>query len=414
MNKSFFENYLTLLEEAADHLHIKKEEIAALKEPQHVFSAPLQVTLSDGKEHTFEAYRVQFNNARGAYKGGIRFHHHTDLEEVKALAALMAIKCAVVDIPFGGGKGGITVDPKNLSTKDLELLSRSYIRALKEIVGPDQDIPAPDVNTTPQIMGWMMDEYEKVTGKTAPSVITGKPLALGGSKGRDIATSLGGIYVLLEYLASQNSNPKKYTVAIEGFGNAGMNAAKLLYDRGFLIQALSDSKGGIYKETGLNPYEVEKTKLTHGSVTAYTVGTTSLTSKELLELPVDILIPAALEKQITEENAGNIQASIILELANGPTTPEADEILDKKGITVIPDVLANAGGVTVSYFEWVQGKAGYYWEKEEVFEKLEKIMKRSFQDVASLSREKGVSLRKGAFLLGVSRIMESMKLRGRI
>lgn len=415
MNKSFFENYLTLLEHAAEALKLERSTVAALSTPQNVFSKHVPVTLANGKEQTFEMYRVQFNNARGAYKGGIRFHPHTDLEEVKALAALMAIKCAVVNIPFGGGKGGITVDPRTLSEKDLELLSRAYMSSLADIVGPDQDIPAPDVNTTGQIMAWMMDEYEKITKKTAPAVITGKPLALGGSKGRDIATSLGGVYVLQELLASQKKDGKGMTVAIEGFGNAGMNVAKLLHDRGFKIVAVADSKGAIYSESGLDPYEVDIIKEQEGTVTALkNAETKQLSHKELFTLPVDILIPAALEKQITEENADHIKASIVLELANGPTTPEADTILDKKGIIVIPDVLANAGGVTVSYFEWVQNRMGYYWEKDEVFEKLEKIMKSAFGDVNGMSNEKGVSLRKGAFLLGIQRIVDAMKMRGRV
>ncbi|MFN7161054.1 MAG: Glu/Leu/Phe/Val family dehydrogenase [Candidatus Gracilibacteria bacterium] len=415
MNKSFFENYLTLLQNAAEYLKLDETTIKALSTPQNVFSKEVPVTLENGKEQTFEMYRVQFNNARGAYKGGIRFHPHTDLEEVKALSALMAIKCAVVNVPFGGGKGGITVDPKNLSEKDLELLSRAYMRSLADIVGPDQDIPAPDVNTTGQIMAWMMDEYEKITKKSAPAVITGKPLSLGGSKGRDIATSLGGVYVLQELLSSQKKDGKGMTVAIEGFGNAGMNAAKILHDRGFKIVAVSDSKGAIYSETGVDPYEVEKVKEATGSVTAYSNSDSKqISNKELFTLEVDILVPAALEKQITEENADQIKAPIVLELANGPTTPEADVILDKKGIIVIPDVLANAGGVTVSYFEWVQNRGGYYWEKEEVFEKLEKIMKTAFKDVHEMSEGKKVSLRKGAFLLGIERIVEAMKMRGRV
>lgn len=415
MNKSFFDNYLTLLQNAATHLGLDAHVLTALSTPQNVFSVEIPVKLSDGTEKTFEMYRVQFNNARGAYKGGIRFHPHTDLEEVKALSALMAIKCAVVNVPFGGGKGGITVDPRELSVEDLEVLSRAYMRSLADIVGPDQDIPAPDVNTTGQIMAWMMDEYEKITKKSAPAVITGKPLSLGGSKGRDIATSLGGVYVLQEFLRSQNKDEKGMTVAIEGFGNAGMNAAKLLHERGFKIVAVSDSKGAIYNAHGLDPASVEKVKEKEGSVTALADEDTKLiANKELFTLDVDILIPAALEKQITEENADQIKAPIILELANGPTTSEADAILDKKGITVIPDVLANAGGVTVSYFEWVQNRMGYYWEKEEVFEKLEKIMKTGFKDVHEMSISKSVSLRKGAFLLGIQRIVEAMELRGRI
>lgn len=413
MQPTFFDNYLTLLSQTDQKLHLGESMLKALSTPEHIISEHVPVTLSDGSEKVFEMYRVQFNSARGAYKGGIRFHPETDLQEVKALAALMAVKCAVVNIPFGGGKGGITIDPKEWSTKDLELISRSYARTLQPHIGPHTDIPAPDVNTNGQIMSWIMDEYEKITGTKTPGVITGKPLPLGGSKGRDIATSLGGVYVLHEYLKTKNMAPTGLRVAVEGFGNAGANVAKILYDQGFQIVALSDSSGAIYKETGLDPYEMEKIKVSRGKVTAYQeAGVTVLSNKELLTLPVDILIPAALEKQITEENAEHIKASIILELANGPTTPEADMILERKNITIIPDVLANAGGVTVSYFEWVQNNMGYYWEKEEVFEKLEKIMKQAFKDVHEMSTSQGVTLRMGAYLLGIERIAEAMKLRG--
>lgn len=414
MKQSFFDNYTSLLSKAVPYLPENSAVLKRLSTPDHIIAEKIPVALENGQVEHIEMYRVQFNDARGPYKGGIRYHHETDLEEVKALAALMSIKCAVVGIPFGGGKGGITIDPKKYSSKDLELITRAYARLLAPHVGPHKDIPAPDVNTNGQIMSWFLDEYEQVVEMHSPGVITGKPVFLGGSKGRDIATSLGGVYVLEEHLKEEAARHTPLTVAIEGFGNAGANAAKILHERGYTIVALSDSKGAIYNPQGLDPQEVETIKIQEGSVINYRkAGTVIKTNKELLELPVDILIPAALEKQITEENASRIQAQIILELANGPITAEADTILEQKGIVVIPDVLANAGGVSVSYFEWVQNLQQYYWEKEEVFQKLEKVMKHAYQEVRSVQKEMNTSLRMGAYIHGIRSITEAMTARGK-
>ncbi|MBI2151546.1 Glu/Leu/Phe/Val dehydrogenase, partial [Candidatus Woesearchaeota archaeon] len=363
------------------------------------------------KDKKYPAYRVQWNSARGPYKGGIRFHPEVSLNEVSSLAFWMSIKCAVADLPFGGAKGGITVNHKKLSSLELQELSRAYVRAFYKNLGQNKDIPAPDVYTTSQIMAWMLDEYEQLIGQKEPGFITGKPLELGGSKVRDIATALGGIYILKEAMNKLNIKEKK--VAIQGFGNAGMNMAKLLSEEGFSIVAVSDSRGGIYSPDGLSLNEVILAKESNSSVINYNKAQ-KISPEELLELPVDILIPAALGGVITAQNASKIKAKIILELANGPTTPEADILLQKQNTLVLPDVLANSGGVTVSYFEWVQNSSGDYWDEDIVKEKLQKKMLQAFEKIWTLYEQNSFDFRTAAYILALRKIIAAEKLRGRI
>lgn len=406
-------------------LKLSEKEKELLSRPQEILHHTIEFQRDDGKSMKVPAYRVQFSNARGPYKGGIRFHPEADIEEVKALAALMAVKTAVVGIPFGGAKGGITVDPKKLTSSELQRMSRAYIRAVAEKIGPDTDIPAPDVNTTPQIMAWMRDEYEKVTGRYAPAVITGKPMSYDGSLGRDRATARGGFFILLELLKIEAIDLREARVAVQGFGNAGAEMAMFLHDAGATVVAISDSQGGIYCKEGLDPIRIQKYKRKTGSVRGeYCQGsvcdiqrlkldqTEVITNEQLLSVDCDILVPAALDNVITEANAKDIKARVILELANGPVSPEADDILERLGTIVVPDVLANAGGVTVSYFEWVQGRSGNYWTSERVDQELRRIILKAFDDVRSEAKRKGLSLRKAAFNVAISRIVEAMRVRG--
>ncbi|HLD39588.1 MAG TPA: Glu/Leu/Phe/Val dehydrogenase [Candidatus Nanoarchaeia archaeon] len=396
-----FSEVTTFLEKIAPLAKLSREEITKLETPDRVLKAELSV---NGKK--YPAYRVQFNNARGPYKGGIRYHPEVSEDEVKSLAFWMTIKTAVTDLPFGGGKGGVTVDPKKLSKKELEELSRAYVRAFYKYLGPDTDIPAPDVYTTAEIMAWMLDEFEKVTGKKAPAFITGKPLELGGSKVRDIATALGGVYVLEE--AVKKVGLKDKTVAIQGFGNAGMNMAKLLAEEGYVIVAVSDSKGGIYDSAGLEIEEVMKSKESKGSVVEYKKAR-KISNEELLECECSILIPSALSGVITEKNAGKVKAKIVLELANGPTTPEADQILWNKKVLVLPDILANAGGVTVSYFEWVQNKKNQSWSEQEVKKKLQEKMISAFTQIWKEFSDEKKSFRTAAYVLALKKIVAAEK-----
>jgi len=413
-----FKNYQTNLRKAGKVLGLTAKEILALETPDRIVEHDIVIKTESGKSKKFPGYRVQFNNARGPYKGGIRFHPAADLDEVKALAAAMAIKCAVVNIPLGGAKGGVQFDPKSSSKKDIEAITRAWTRAMSKYIGKDKDIPAPDVYTTPEIMSFVMDEFEKIVGRSEPGVVTGKPLTLGGSEGRGTATAQGGAYVLNELLAVMELPKKKLRIAVQGFGNAGFNIARILHEAGHKIVAISDSKGGIYDITGFDPEEVfeikkEKGKLPSGPELLQS-GARVISNEELLTCECDVLIPSALDNQIRVDNAPNIKAKIILELANGPTTPEADDILAKRGITLVPDVLANAGGVTVSYFEWVQNGMNFYWTEQEVLEKLKPIMQKSFTDVWMLSKSHNVSLRDAAFMIGVKRIRDAMQARGRI
>jgi glutamate dehydrogenase/leucine dehydrogenase len=410
-----FQNYLDNLSKTAKILGYSEAEISKLTEPQNIVNTNLEIETSLGKA-SFPAYRVQFNNARGPFKGGIRFHPAADLDEVKALAVFMAVKCSVVGIPLGGAKGGVTIDPKKYSGKDLELVSRAWARAMAPVIGVDKDIPAPDVYTNGEIMSFILDEFEKINGRSEPGMITGKPIALGGSLGRNIATAQGGIYVLEQLVKDLGWSLKDLKVAVQGFGNAGYTAASILHKMGAKIVAVSDSSGGLHDDNGIHVEEINifKEETGKGMKEFVKDGLKVLTNAELLEVDCDVLIPAALDNQITFENAQNIKAKIILELANGPTTPEADEILFKNGVTLVPDVLANAGGVTVSYFEWVQNREGYYWTENEVLSRLKDIIVKSYNDVKTLSKEKNIDMRLGAFSLGVKRMMDAMKLRGRL
>lgn len=405
------------LDEAARLLKLDPAAHAILREPMREMHVLIPVKMDDGTVKVFKGFRVQYNDAKGPTKGGIRFHPEETIDTVRALAAWMTWKTAIVDLPYGGGKGGVICNPKEMSEGELERLSRGYIRALGEFIGPEKDIPAPDVYTNPQIMAWMMDEFSKLRGYNTPGVITGKPIPLGGSLGREDATARGGMYTLREAAKVRGVELKGATVAIQGFGNAGQFAHKLVTEMfGAKVVAVSDTKGAIYSKDGLDFGKLLEHKKKTGTVVGFPganlIGEGKAGNQELLELDVDVLIPAAIENVITEENAGRIKASIIVELANGPTTPEADEILHKNNRYVIPDFLANAGGVTVSYFEWVQNITGYYWTREEVYEKLDQKMTKAFHETHSMYEERKVHPRLAAYLVSVQRVVEAMKLRG--
>ncbi|PCN50816.1 glutamate dehydrogenase [Candidatus Geothermarchaeota archaeon ex4572_27] len=395
-------------------MKISKEALEFLKRPQRVLEVTIPVQMDDGHVEVFTGYRVQYNWARGPTKGGIRYHPHETLSTVKALAAWMTWKTAVMDLPYGGGKGGVVCDPKAMSDRELEALSRGYIRAIYDIISPYSDIPAPDVYTNPKIMAWMMDEYETIARRRDPAfgVITGKPLSIGGSLGRIDATSRGAAYTIREAAKRIGMELKGATIAIQGYGNAGYHLAKIMSEEFKMrVVAVSDSKGGIYNPDGLNADDVLKWKSETGSVKDYP-GATNITNKELLELEVDILAPAAIENVITHENADNVKARIVAEVANGPVTPEADEILYEKGILQIPDFLCNAGGVTVSYFEWVQNITGLYWSADEVYRRLDEKMTKAFHEVYTLSRERKMHMRDAAYVIAVERVYRAMLDRG--
>ncbi len=376
-----------------------------LRTPEHEHVAQILISMDDGSEKSFEGYRVQHSSLRGPYKGGIRFHPKADIDEVRALALWMTLKTAVADIPMGGGKGGITVDPKTLSKSELERLARGWVRAFVDVLGPERDVPAPDVNTTPEIMAWMADEYAKITGDTRNATFTGKPIALGGSEGRSAATGMGGFYTF-DVIKEAAALPASCTIAIQGMGNVGGNAAEIFHAHGHRVIAMSDSKGGIVSEAGLDPHAVSAYKDAHGSLAGYEHGRPT-TNEELLTLPCDVLIPAALENQITKDNAHEIQTRLVLELANGPTTPEADDILFARGIPVVPDILANAGGVIVSTFEWEQNLKGEHWSEEEVFARMRAILEKQSKLVWDQAQTLETDLRRSAFLLALDRLAEA-------
>jgi glutamate dehydrogenase/leucine dehydrogenase len=400
-----FENALFQLKRANELGDFSEDFMKRLQHPERQVRVYIPLQKDDGSLEIAEGYRVQYNGARGPYKGGIRFHPNADMDEVRALALWMTIKCAVVDLPMGGGKGGVTIDPKKLSAGEVERLSRGWVRRMRGVIGPDIDVPAPDVNTNAQIMSWMAEEYAEMTGDTSGAVITGKPVESGGSEGRATATAQGGFYVF-ETLKNALELPKKCTVAIQGFGNAGRNAAKLWSEAGHAVVAVSDSKGGIYNPDGLDIESVMDVKDETGSVGQYDAEVVS--NEELLELGCDLLIPAALENQITIENAEKIKADVILELANGPTTPAADDVLHERGITVVPDILANAGGVTVSTFEWKQNKTGEQWGEARVLRDLHGVMERAAEAVWEQAQTLGTDLRRGAFVLALRRVADAI------
>lgn len=437
---AFLENTETLIHEAAQILRLPKDILARLQRPEKILEFEIPVHRDDGSEHPvrnstdaqahqisngtrkFQAWRVQHNSALGPYKGGIRYHPDSNLDEVKALASLMTWKTSLAGIPYGGGKGAVQVDPKKLNERELEELSRGYARAIWKDIGPQKDVPAPDVNTNAEIMDWMTDEYAKLTGKWEPATFTGKSVEKGGSHGREVATGFGGFVVLREFL---KLNPKPSTlnpiVAIQGFGNVGSNIAKFLYDNGFTIVAVSDSKGALFEEHGIDIYKVLDVKEKTGIIErtqCYAVSRErqkertpceEFSSAELLELPVDVLIPAALENVITEENAGRIKAKVILEMANGPVSAEADKILAEKGIEVIPDILANAGGVVGSYFEWTQNLRGESWSEEEVLRKINEQLARAFKDAAQTKSQYRTSWRMASYIHALKRVAEKIK-----
>jgi len=409
---SLFESAQAQLDEVASMLNLEPGIHAILREPLRELHVSISLRMDNGEVKVFKGFRVQYNNARGPFKGGIRFHPDETIDVVRTLAFWMTWKCAVVDIPLGGGKGGVICNTKEMSLGELERLSRGYIDAIWQFIGPEKDIPAPDVYTNPQIMAWMMDEYSKLKGYNNPGVITGKPVGLGGSLGRGGATARGGMFTIIEAGKHLGIDLSTATVAIQGYGNAGSNVGILMHSiLGSKIVAVSDSKGGIYNKQGLDPHKVFQHKAETSSVINFPEAE-NISNEELLELGVTVLCPSALENVITKENAPKIKAKILAELANGPIAPEADEVLTSNGVFLIPDFLCNAGGVTVSYFEGVQNAYGYYWDEEEVHERLSKKMAKAFQDVLSESLKRRVSMRKAAYMVAVACVAEAMKLRG--
>jgi glutamate dehydrogenase (NAD(P)+) len=402
---------LTQFDAAADYLGLDDSTCQYLRNNRRELIVHLPVRMDDGSVAVFWGCRVQHNWSRGPSKGGIRYHPLVSLDEVRALAMWMTWKCAVVNIPYGGAKGGVVVDHKKLSLRELESLTRRYAIAIGPVIGPDQDIPAPDVGTTPQIMAWIMDVYGSMRRSWTPAVVTGKPISVGGTLGRDEATGAGIMHVVQEAARRNRLSPADTTVAVQGFGNAGQWSARLLANLGYQVVAVSDTSGGIHNGHGLDIEAAITQKLESGRVTDHKNGD-RITNEELLTLPVDILVPAAFENQITTVNASDVKAKIIAEAANGPTTPEADQILNDAGRLVIPDILASAGGVVVSYFEWVQNRNGFYWTEEEVSSRLDQIMTRAYQEVAAISENEKLTMREAATVLGIRRVVEATEIRG--
>ncbi|MFQ5653730.1 MAG: Glu/Leu/Phe/Val dehydrogenase [Planctomycetota bacterium] len=402
---------LDQLDRVAGLIDLDPDLHAMLGTCSQVLTVSIPIRLDNGRMTVYEGYRVLHNNGRGPGKGGIRFHPDVTVEEVKALAMWMTWKCAVVNVPFGGAKGGVCCDPKSLSLAEKERISRRYVADIITQIGPDRDIPAPDVNTDEQSMAWMMDTYSMGIGHPSQAAFTGKPVSIGGSLGRTEATAQGCVYTILRLLEKRGESLPGKRVVVQGFGNAGFHAARILAELGAQVVAVSDSRGAIRNDGGLKPLRVYAHKREHGSVAGYAEAE-AIDPQEILGLPCDLLIPAALENQITSDNAADVKASIVAEAANGPTTPEADAILADRGVAVIPDILANAGGVTVSYFEWVQGLQSYFWEEEQVNERLERVMNRAFDDVNHLAEGRKVTLRDASYILGVGRAAEAIRIRG--
>ncbi|MFP7298140.1 Glu/Leu/Phe/Val family dehydrogenase [Neobacillus niacini] len=400
----------TVIQEALSKLGYNKEMYELLKEPIRLLTVRIPVRMDDGTVKIFTGYRSQHNDAVGPTKGGVRFHPDVDEAEVKALSIWMSLKCGITNLPYGGGKGGIICDPRNMSFRELERLSRGYVRAISQIVGPTKDIPAPDVYTNSQIMAWMMDEYSRLREFDSPGFITGKPLVLGGSHGRETATARGVTICINEAVMKIGKELQGARVVIQGFGNAGSYLAKFMHDAGAKVVAVSDVYGGVYDPNGLDINFLLDRRDSFGTFSKLFSNTIS--NKELLELDCDILVPAAISNQITQENAANIKASIVVEAANGPTTLEATKILTDRGILLVPDILASAGGVTVSYFEWVQNNQGYYWTEEEVMAKLEKVMVSSFDSIYQLAQDHHVDMRLAAYMVGIRKVAEASQFRG--
>lgn len=410
---SLLDRALIRLEEAASHLNIDQDVLEKLKYPRETTKMRLLIRMDDGSRKSFLAWRCRYDDTRGPTKGGIRFHPDSTIEEVETLAFWMTFKCAVMNLPYGGGKGAVRVDPRTLSKSELERLSRAYIQAFARIVGPNRDIPAPDVYTNAMIMGWMADEYSQIVGEVSPAVITGKPIALGGSLGRNDATARGGFY-LVKHLAAELGLAHSHTIAIQGFGNAGQFYAQLAAADGHKIVAVSDSKGAIHKAGGLDVAALLAGKNAGSSVTdlAARLGATVIPADALISVEADLLVPAALEEMIHAGNAASIKAKVVLELANGPITSEADTILTERGVVVLPDILANAGGVTVSYFEWVQNRQGFYWDLEEIHARLLKMMEREGRAVWDIASSRTVSVRTAAYIHALGRLATAIEAHG--
>ncbi|HAA32203.1 MAG TPA: glutamate dehydrogenase [Cyanobacteria bacterium UBA8553] len=420
MSDSLFADASIRLQTAMKYVSISEDALERLKYPKSSLNVSIPVRMDDGTLKIFQGYRVRYDDTRGPAKGGVRYHPNVSLDEVQSLAFWMTFKCAVLNLPFGGGKGGVTVDPKALSKLELERLTRGYIDAIADFIGPNVDIPAPDVYTNAMIMGWMMDQYSIICRQITPAVVTGKPLTMGGSVGREGATATGAFYVIESILPKFEQVPHETTVAIQGFGNAGALLAQLLAKAGYKVVAVSDSQGGIYAKKGLDIPSIRQYKASGNGVQAVyckssvcnIVEHEVLTNQELLALDVDVLIPAALENQINEANVHDIKAKYIFEVANGPTTSAADQVLEEKGIYVFPDILVNAGGVTVSYFEWVQNRSGLYWAIEEVNQRLKQKIVEEAEHIWSISQELAISLRTAAYVHGLNRLGEALDAKG--
>lgn len=418
--QSLFAKASQQLEKALQYVDLSADAIERLKAPKASMSVSIPVRMDDGALKVFPGYRVRYDDTRGPAKGGVRFHPHVSLDEVKSLAFWMTFKCAALNLPFGGGKGGITVDPKSLSSGELERLSRGYVNAIADFIGPNVDILAPDMYTNATVMGWMMEQYSIIRREASPAVVTGKPLVMGGSLGRDTATAMGAFFVIQHILKNQGRMAAKTTVAIQGFGNAGAVLAELLFNAGYQVVAISDSQGALYAPGGLDIPSIRQHKeSTRGLKAVYCRGSVcemvqhqTLTNEELLGLEVDVLVPAALENQITQDNAHTIKAPYVFEVANGPTTPEADAILDAKGIQVFPDILVNAGGVTVSYFEWVQNRSGLYWTLQEINHRLREKMLEETNLVLAIAQESPTSFRTAAYIHALKRLGEAFETKG--
>ncbi|OFW81066.1 MAG: glutamate dehydrogenase [Alicyclobacillus sp. RIFOXYA1_FULL_53_8] len=404
------ESTQNVIQEALRRLGYGPQYFELLKEPLRMLTVRIPVRMDDGTTRVFTGYRAQHNNAVGPTKGGVRFHPNVTEDEVKALSMWMSVKCGVVDLPYGGGKGGIICDPREMSLGELERLSRGYVRAISQIVGPTKDIPAPDVFTNSQIMAWMLDEYSRLREFDSPGFITGKPLVLGGSRGRETATAKGVAIIIEEAVKRRGMTLAGSRIIVQGFGNAGSYLAHFMHQAGAVVVGISDAYGAFYDPAGLDIEGLLEMRDSFGTVTTRFKNTIS--NSELLELPCDILVPAAIENQLTTANAGRVQAKIVVEAANGPTTMEATKILAERGVLLVPDVLANAGGVTVSYFEWVQNNQGYYWSEEEVEDKLRDVMVRSFETVYAMSASRQVDMRLGAYMVGIARMAEALHYRG--